>query len=137
MTVANLFYGKVGEARMSYKGPIDIVTCEMQSAMENEIYSAVKRVGVNVDKAELLKALAYDREQYQKGYEDRDKEIVRCRDCKHRPTCPENKGYGQSLAFPDDVCPCQVGDNWYSWMPKDNWFCADGERLEDEDKDEL
>ena len=53
--------------------------------------------------------------------------IVRCKDCKHRPTDPENKGVGQSLVFPDDVCPCQIGDNWYSWMPKDNWFCADGE----------
>lgn len=58
--------------------------------------------------------------------------IVRCEDCKHRPTDPENKGVGQSLVFPDDVCPCQIGDNWYSWMPKDDWFCADGERREEE-----
>ena len=57
-------------------------------------------------------------------------ELVRCKDCKHRPTDPENKGLGQSLVFPDDVCPCQIGDNWYSWMPKDDWFCADGERKE-------
>lgn len=54
--------------------------------------------------------------------------VVLCKDCKHRPTDPENKGLGQSLVFPDDVCPCQIGDNWYSWMPKDNWFCADGKR---------
>ena len=27
------------------------------------------------------KALQYDRGQYQKGYKDRDDEIVRCRDC--------------------------------------------------------
>ena len=48
-------------------------------------------------------------------------ELVRCKDCKHRPTDPENKGLGQSLVFPDDVCPCQIGDNWY---------CANGERKE-------
>jgi len=54
--------------------------------------------------------------------------VVYCKDCKHRPTDPENKGVGQSLVFPDDVCPCQIGDNWYSWMPNDNWFCADGKR---------
>ena len=57
-------------------------------------------------------------------------ELIRCKDCKHRPTDPENKGLGQSLVFPDDVCPCQIGDNWYSWMPQDDWFCADGERKE-------
>lgn len=56
-------------------------------------------------------------------------ELIRCKDCKHRPTDPENKGVGQSLVFPDDVCPCQIGDNWYSWMPKDEFFCADGERV--------
>ncbi len=53
--------------------------------------------------------------------------LVRCKDCKHRPTDPKNKGVGQSLVFPDEICPCQVGDNWYSWMPKDDWFCAGGE----------
>ena len=57
--------------------------------------------------------------------------IIRCKDCKHRPTDQENEGLGQSLVFPDDTCPCQIGDNWYSWMPKDDWFCADGERRAD------
>lgn len=61
-------------------------------------------------------------------WNDNHGELVRCKDCKHRPTDPENKGLGQFLVFPDDTCPCQIGDNWYSWMPKDEWFCADGER---------
>lgn len=97
---------------MSYKGPIDIITSDMQSAVENEIYSAVKRVGVNVDKAELLKALAYDREQYQKGYEDRDKEIVRCKDCKYK----------------NDFLNCIIV--YEGWKPDDDWFCKGGERME-------
>lgn len=57
-------------------------------------------------------------------------ELVRCKDCKYRPTDPKGHNCGQDLEFPDDVCPCQVGDNWYSWMPDDNWFCASGERKE-------
>ena len=61
-------------------------------------------------------------------WNDNHGELIRCKDCKHRPTDPENKRDGQYLEFPDAVCPCQIGDNWYSWMPKDNWFCADGER---------
>lgn len=55
-------------------------------------------------------------------------EIVRCKDCKHRPIDTGGHNYGQEMEFPDEVCPCYIGDNWYSWMPKDDWFCADGER---------
>lgn len=34
-----------------------------------------KKVGINVDKEELLKALIYDRVQYDKGYEDAMNEV--------------------------------------------------------------
>ena len=37
---------------------------------------AVRKVGVNVDKYELIKALQYDRNQYTKGYEDGKNEIL-------------------------------------------------------------
>jgi len=53
-----------------YKSPIEIMQTGMQVQMENGIMKAVQDVGINVDKSELLKALAYDREQYQKGFED-------------------------------------------------------------------
>ncbi len=56
--------------------------------------------------------------------------VVRCKDCKHRPIDTGGHNYGQDLFFPDEdnVCPCQCGDQWYSWMPGDDWFCANGER---------
>ena len=56
--------------------------------------------------------------------------VVRCRDCKHRPTQTEPpKTYGFSIEFPEgSKCPCQCDDGFYSWYPADNWFCADGER---------
>lgn len=57
-------------------------------------------------------------------------EVVRCKDCQHHPIDTGTNNYGHELEFPDKVCPCLIGDNWYSWMPGDNWFCADGERKE-------
>lgn len=59
--------------------------------------------------------------------------IVRCKDCKHRPIDTVGKGYGEDLSFDDDYkCPCRCEDPFYSWMPLDDWFCANGERREDE-----
>ena len=57
------------------------------------------------------------------------REIVMCKDCKHRPAEPEGGAdHGSDYIFPDSVCPCQCdGDPWYSWMPHDNWFCPKGE----------
>ena len=54
--------------------------------------------------------------------------VVRCRDCKHRPT-GENR---YDLEFPDEICPCQCDDFWYNWKPADNWFCGNGERKDGE-----
>ena len=58
-------------------------------------------------------------------------EVVRCKDCKHRPKEPNFETYesGFDLEFPEgSKCPCRCyGDEWYSWYPDDEWFCADGE----------
>ena len=61
---------------------------------------------------------------------DRPQELVRCKDCKHRPVRPENCKSGFDLKFPDYECPFNCEDPYYSWYPDDNWFCADGERIE-------
>ena len=62
-------------------------------------------------------------------------EIIRCKECKHRPIKEDADGedYGFNVIAPngDERCPCLVEDGWYSWMPKDNFFCGYGER-EDE-----
>ena len=56
-------------------------------------------------------------------------EIILCKDCKHRPTRDED-GW---LDFPTERCPCQNEDDfYYSWMPKDDWFCGNAERKENE-----
>ena len=57
-------------------------------------------------------------------------EIIRCKDCKHRPYKSEDKqGFG--VEFPDEICPCQCEDGWYNWRPDDDWFCANAERRND------
>ena len=53
-----------------YKSPIEIIQGELETQFEGEVLKAVQRVGVTVDKEELLKALNHDRNQYEKGYED-------------------------------------------------------------------
>lgn len=60
-------------------------------------------------------------------------ELIRCKDCKHRPIKSEEDDYrnGVNLEFPDERCPCQCEDTWYSWMPDDNWHCGNGERKEE------
>ena len=57
-------------------------------------------------------------------------EIVRCKDCKHRPFDSEDtQGFG--VEFPDEKCPCQCDDGWYNWRPNNEWFCANAERRTD------
>lgn len=57
-----------------YESPIEIITSEIQNMIiqqeENNIFRAVRKIGVNVDKEELIKALKYDRKQYFKGFND-------------------------------------------------------------------
>lgn len=58
--------------------------------------------------------------------------VCRCKDCKHRPTKPDDYNPittdGFALEFPDDECPCNCADGWYSWYPPDDFFCAKGKR---------
>ena len=63
-------------------------------------------------------------------------DIVRCKECKHRPVKEDADGenYGFNLIKPNDRdgrCPCLVDDGWYSWMPKDDFYCGYGERRDE------
>lgn len=107
-----------------YKSPIDTFIGEVQETFENAVYKAVQNIGVNIDKEELKKALAYDRGQFELGYsagrESREREIVRCNDCvwydKRRSYANNNILY-----------ECR---NLKNYFPID-FFCKDGERSED------
>ena len=53
-----------------YKSPIEIITEQIRINNEDAIFRAIQNVGINIDKKELLKALEYDRGQYDKGWEE-------------------------------------------------------------------
>lgn len=106
----------------NYKSPIETtmlqVKSDIEKLLEDTTYKAVIECGVAVDKDELIKALAYDRGQYEKGYGEGYRaakdEIVRCKDCKHFRRNLEN----------DTYC------DWVGGMsdPEENDFCSFGER---------
>lgn len=60
-----------------YNSPIEMIIGNMQMQQDGEISRAVQEIGVNVDKDELLKALRYDRDQYDKGYKDGIKDGIK------------------------------------------------------------
>ena len=60
-----------------YKSPIEIIAGKIQTQIEDEIYRAVQNVGINVDKEELLKALKYDRGQFEEGFREGEKHTLR------------------------------------------------------------
>ena len=106
---------------MSYESPIEMIMGQMRTEVDGEIFKAVQDIGVNVDREELLKALRYDRGQYEKGYADRDAEIVRCRDCIYRTkrVCNRLEFYEcEHLRYQQTKCGVT-----------DDWFCADGRRM--------
>lgn len=49
---------------------IDNMATEIAEAFDKEVLTAFKRCHIDIDKDELIKALAYDRGQYEKGYAD-------------------------------------------------------------------
>jgi len=111
----------------SYKSPIELflgrIRMELDSQVEGAVYRAVQDINVKVDKEELIKALAYDRQQYQKGYKDgfgaAQKNNVLCRDCRHYWAYPEPDDF-------DGLCQirhCQTDAEE---------FCSYGERKDNE-----
>lgn len=53
-----------------WESPIEIIKTDIQTHHEEMVMEAVLSCGINVNKEELIKALQYDRQQYEKGYED-------------------------------------------------------------------
>ena len=111
-----------------YESPIELLITEVTNQIFKEqdeaIYKSVLNYVPNVDRTELLRALQYDRNQYEKGYADGKAdamaEVVRCKDCKH---------------YKKDTMWCKVNSNprsetYPNWYADD--FCSYGERRTDE-----
>ena len=110
-----------------YKSPIELLVDNIQHQIEEQqdekIYKAVLHYIPNVDKAELIRALQYDRNQYEEGYMDGKAdamaELVRCKDCKHLK-------YGHQCFNPLGISLNNDGDA-YVLVDADD-FCSCGER---------
>lgn len=105
-----------------YRSPIEITYGQMQMQIDNDIVRAVQSYNVNVDREELIRALQYDRNQYEKGYMDGKAaamdELVRCKDCVH---CMDRKKYLRCVRF--------GFSNGHEVRP--DVFCSFGERRSD------
>lgn len=119
---------------MNYESPITIMMKQIQNQIinqaENGIFKAVQDVGIFVDKDELVRALKYDRHQYEKGYRDRDAKIVRCKDCKRARLIEWGDHHKEYKCYPpetDDVPEAFLEPAGTPWHEGD-FYCAYGER---------
>lgn len=70
-----------------YKSPIEIIATSIGTEFDGEILKAVRRVGIEVDKPELMKALDYDRQQYELGFDHGSKYAhLGCEGCAYEST---------------------------------------------------
>lgn len=106
-----------------YNSPVELMITDIQNQIlkqqDEEIYQAVLHYVPNVDREELIRALQYDRDQYEKGYQDGKAdamaELVRCKDCKYR-------------VEPTKMCAHPRAIGWDALEPEDDDFCSCGER---------
>ncbi len=79
---------------VGYESPImefvNRTTTQVIEERGERIYQAVLDIGIKVDKEELLKALQYDRGQYEKGFRDGQRNAQRWIPCSER--LPEESG---------------------------------------------
>ena len=103
---------------MSWESPVTLysqnIASEIVEKANEAIWQEVMKVCVDVDKEELVKALAYDRGQYEKGYNDAKAEIIRCKDCKYN----------------DGEEPIADGRYWCMLHQSFMYYCSDAERRE-------
>ena len=62
--------GELMEVQTMYESPIKIIQGQIKMETESNIMRAVQNYDIHVDKNELLRALQYDRGQYEKGFQD-------------------------------------------------------------------
>lgn len=59
-----------GPINLLYSDPFHEVATKINNDIEEQIMVEIARVGIDVNKEELVKALQYDRDQYAKGWND-------------------------------------------------------------------
>ena len=107
---------------------MDSIYKDIVKKKDDAIFAEIQSsFGVDLDRGELIRALQYDRNQYEKGYwdgmADAKAELVRCKDCKHLK-------YGYQCYCPLGMNLNNDGDAYVLVEPDDD-FCSHGERKEE------
>lgn len=92
-----------------YESPIRMIVGELETKMEADTMSVIQRYGIDVDKEELIKALNYDREQYEKGYREAQSKLKPM--CKYLTKCMSHpdisREYHDWCGLYGEDCNCQ------------------------------
>ena len=80
-----------------YEPVATFIKGQTETFLEGELLKVTQQMGLDVDRDELLKALQYDRGQYEKGYQDG------CRDSR-------KQGRWERHYYDSGE---QIGDEWY------------------------
>lgn len=102
-----------------YESPVTVYYEDVYTRVEGDLLKTVVKLGFAVNEEELMKALNYDREQYQKGYKDGRGSVVRCRECTIKKAVPHKDGIAWR-------CPHRTND------VDMNGFCESGARMKRE-----
>lgn len=127
-----------------YAPPASLNLNDFQYAIDDAIVQAIVKIGIKVNREELLKALKYDRGQYKAGYDAgfadgfiKTLHTVRCRDCKHAERYERTDGTaGYYCGHPQNTFA--FGDRWdrvFKPVKKPDDFCSYGERRTNQSAD--
>lgn len=105
-----------------YDSPVELFDVvdyakKVNEETDNYIYEYIVKLGINVNKEELIKALQYDRDQYEKGYKDGLKATDWHLYPKEKPT--GNREYNISIKDPKSTSTA------YYFVEDDTWYGGD------------
>jgi len=130
MSVKNTLDGWVSPVELIYK---DVQKTFLEKTDEHIMARVESELGVKVNQDELIKAMNYDREQYEKGFENgykqRDDEIIRCKDCKYFES-RDYTYYKTTECENQHVRNMTNGDDMTIFCPEEDFYCPYGERKE-------
>lgn len=123
-----------------YKSPIEIIQNQTVTQMEGDIFKAVQSCDINVDKDELIKALAYDRGQYDAGYADGKRDAVKHGRWEIKWNAEFVDPFGETEEIPSAVCPFCGHEEFYvayddGWEKPHNYCPNCGAKMDLEEEE--
>lgn len=101
-----------------YSPPVSLNLSDFQYAIGDSVVKAIAKAGIQVNQEELLKALQYDRDQYQKGYDAgfsagfcETLHVARCMECRYyNAASPRRCELPSGLTAPSGMDFCSYGE---------------------------